>query len=158
MNRRPYNTGKRIVTGNWRGDFTLTTAGLGTLSTPFAMFKRLGDTMFFRASFLAGTVAASTAKITIPQSLTIDVRKLNSMANGTMVGIYTGGDGTARSYFANGVSGGFIFFDGSDTANVYISRQSGVSANTFAKENGSAIFASGQLITLEFSVPILQWA
>lgn len=134
---------------------TPTISGLGTVTGLKAYARRVGDTQQFSISGATGTVAASTASITLPNT-TIDYTKISSNAAGTQIGqwanVYAS---TARGIY-NTPDAGVMFVDGSTTNQVFFAVTSG--SNVFTKALGNAIFASSGNFNLIFSVPIAGWS
>jgi len=134
-------------------------AGFGTTTNAFYEYRRVGDTAHFWGFFIMGTVAASTASLALPAGMKIDASKLSSNSKGQYLGFSRGMSSSAALNIFNASSGnGFsnnIFYDGSDTSNVYVAWQT--DSTGYVKSNGSTLFTNGAYFTFEFSVPISGW-
>lgn len=141
---------------NWNSTLSLTpSAGFGTISSLVTKSQRIGDSLHFRASFVVGTPAASTASLALPSGIAIDATKISSAI--TPVGVAYNGiaSGAAQQIYPNG--DGFVaFFDGTDVNNIYIAYQ--VHTGGFQKENGSTITGAGNTITIDFEIPVLAYS
>src|SRR5207245_816653 len=96
-------------------------------------YKRVGDTMQVNGTITPGTTAAGIASISIPTGLTIDSTKLPANA-AVLLGVGHNTNQAAGTLSANGMSLAY-FYDGSDTAKVYITYQTS-SAPGYVKVNG----------------------
>lgn len=144
-----YNTGS--VVDDWKPATLTPSAGFGTPTNQFYFLRREGDSAFFKGTFKAGTVAGTTASIAL-SGLTIDSSKLPTTTNKTKVGhwnvLYTSAGPTISADYA-------IFYDGSDTTNLYFGYR--VGSNQYVKDTGSTIFTNTDDVSFEFAVPILGW-
>lgn len=126
---------------------TLTpSAGFGSISNASYFIAYSGDRAFIRGRFTATTPAASTLSIPLPSGVRIDGNKLASRCLGTW-----------KAITSSGVSTDFptvlpIFYDGSDTANIYFTN-TGVSGG-YQKRNGSSIVTSGDTLDFEIEFPV----
>lgn len=59
--------------------YTPTTAGFGTITTADFAYRRIGDSIQIRGRFAAGTVAATTASVSLPSGFVIDSLKTPNM-------------------------------------------------------------------------------
>lgn len=145
---------------NWSNSLTFTpsVAAFGTCTNVDFWSRRVGDSLQVRGSFTTGTVAAATARISIDPSLTIDVAKIPSGVKARC------GDGALLSAAAGpsvfmGGSGGewYMILDSTETSLVsFAFRNSGGNYN---KDNATTFgIASGDSISVEFEVPIVEWA
>lgn len=125
----------------------------GTVTNKSIWTKRVGDKLHVRGVFTCGTVTASTASITLT-GYTIDSTKFSSATNTQMVGfgeqLQTGG----ATFFSSLTFG--IFYDGSDTAKVYMGND--IASRQITKDTGNGIANSSDVLTFEFSVPIVGWS
>lgn len=129
-------------------------AGFGTVSLASYWMRRVGDKAHFRGYFKSGTVAASTAFLTLPSGMTIDTNKFSSTSNAQRVGI---GKRIVTSGSAESNTGIFdLFYDGSTNNEVFISEQT--QSNAFNKRNGNSSFSTNDGFTFEFQVPITGWS
>lgn len=127
-------------------------AGFGTTSLQSTFMYRTGDRARFVGYYKGGTVAASTMSIALPSGYVIDSTKLTSATSAQHVGFWhqirTGGSGGAGPYPA--------FYDGSDTANIYLAANS--ASNVFTKVNASSVVSTSDGVSFEFEVPIAGWS
>lgn len=128
--------------------------GFGTPTGVQFFHKRIGDTLYVRGSFVAGTVSATPGTIGIPSGLAIDTTKIASTrSNVALLSLMTQEATNALSTSNNGV----VFFDGSSTGKVFLTNAAN-GTNLFTKPNASSVFSTGGDISVqEFSVPIKGW-
>jgi len=129
-------------------------AGLGTVSSETAKWRRVGENIEVAAHWINGTVAASVASISLPGGMTIDGSKqshANDTSNsGPLVGSWV------HNTNAN-EAGSLITATTTSTALVYFGvSHSGVSK--LVSQNGNAIMSSGDNVSARFEVPILGWS
>jgi hypothetical protein len=143
---------------DWKTDLTWTFTGLGTVGATNVEYRRIGDSMEVRGYTTFGTATAVAAKINLPSGYTIDSSKFSSATNSQKVGYSEQATGSNSSVFASNGYGPFpIFYDGSDTASLYIAQST--SSSQFAKTNGSSITGtSGALFPFYFTIPITGWS
>ncbi len=138
----------------WTSDSAIvTTNGFGTPTATSFFKKRIGDTLYVRGWFTAGTVAASQAFLQLASGYVIDTAKISTTANKSLVGFAhqlrtAVGPATTES--------DTLHFDGSTTNRVFFSYQTG--SNIFTIVNGSSLYSTGDTVSFEFSVPIVNWA
>lgn len=124
-------------------------AGFGTVATSYVYWRRNGDTLELQGTFVAGTVAASAATLTIPSGLTIDTAKLPGGGQPMLLGF--GGR------FTTGVPNTLSVIYGSSTT-IGFSRYADAGTNGVnGPQNGSAIFANGESETFHARIPIVGW-
>lgn len=153
MNASNFSVGPReiargSVVNDWQS-YTPTTQGFGTVSSMSAWWRRSGDTLYVKATFATGTVAASEAQFGLPNSLTIDAAKMG--ATRTLVGV-ANNNKASTTYFGLGVNatGGDAF--------VNIGAQTSTLAIVGADQNGNVVADTTSAFTLFFSVPITGWS
>ncbi len=142
--------------GPWSTNLSITpSAGFGTTTNSVITSRVVGDSLEVQGSFTSGTVAASTTYIQLPAGYAIDYSKINSAETG-MVGTFGGASPSATpTYVYDGNAGiaGFMFVDGTTTDQIYFST---LQHNTaFQKGTGSGQFITAQLMSFNFSVPII---
>jgi hypothetical protein len=129
--------------------------GFGTVTSPNYYQRRVGDSLEVTMSWVNGTVASSTAFITL-SGVSIDSSKLPSNASGTVVGTGTLMiTGAARGMFTSN-DAFYVFYDGSTTNSVFVTGEDG--SSSLVKQNVSAMFGSSQAVTLTFRIPIAGWS
>lgn len=140
-------------------DFTNTTdwvlytptysAGFGLVGTSYVYWRRSGDSIEIQGTFVTGTVAGSTATLTIPSGLTIDTTKLASGGQPRLLGF--GGR------FVSAVPNTLSVIYGSTTT-IGFSRYADAGTNgTNGPQNGSAIFASTESESFYAKIPIVEY-
>jgi hypothetical protein len=130
---------------------TVTPNGFGTVSLANYWYYRHGDKAHYYGTWKTGTAAASTASISLPTGQVIDSTKLPTTA-AQRVGEFT----QVRTAVGPGNSPPWdLFYDGSDTAKVYLAFQTG--SNIFTKVNASSAVNSSDSVSFEFEVPISGW-
>lgn len=119
--------------------------GFGTTSSEVFYWRQVGDEMEIRGLFTQGTVAASEASITLPNSKIIDTDKIaTTQVSGRYAGVRS--DGT----------GSILVNTGSSTTKVFFGPIGAATGNLTAN-NGSAIGANSALMSVHFKVPIVGW-
>lgn len=151
--------GSGIQGSNWSTSLAIVPnpAAFGTITNSAIFSRRIGDTLEVNGSFIAGTVSTGNASFALPSGYVIDPTKLNALTNGTFLGSSFGAVSGANPFGVVTSSGitNAVFYDGSDTSNVYITDNS--SSFQFTKSTGSGRFNSGQLISFSFQIPISGW-
>lgn len=118
--------------------YTPTFSGMGTVSNVVAYYTRLGNLIYVWATWTCGTVAASEARISLPNSWTIS----NSA---TVLCLF----GDAGNY-AGGTARSIIGLGGNDYVNVGLYATNGGLSATL----GSDAFSTGAVASARFLVPI----
>lgn len=127
----------------------------GTVSNASCFGRRVGDSLIVRGQFRAGTTAAAIASISLPAGYVIDSAKFSALGNqkvGWFLFVASAGGSTAI------ISAGFIgviFYDGSDTAKLYLTV--GTGSNVYGKTNANGLTSTGNDLDFEFTVPISGW-
>lgn len=114
---------------------------------------RFGDTLYIEGWANAAAFTATNVSIGLPGVLAIDSAKLGSSTNRELVG-------TGFSIQDASIATNAIFYDGSDTAKVYMTNSNDSSNQRFIKRTASSYFgaATATTITFQFSVPISGWS
>jgi hypothetical protein len=134
---------------------TFTLNGLGTVTGQSIWWKRDGDKLKAYGVFETGTVAASTASITLP--FAYDSTKSTSQSSVQGVGHATLiATGVAVNVYSSSGQSIAIFYDGSDTTKLYFAVT--VGSNVFTKVNGSTAFNNTQWVYVEFEYPVAGWS
>lgn len=143
------------VLGDWKSDLTFSaSAGFGSVTSASYRYKRVGDQMVVKYFWLNGTVAASSAYISLPAGYKIDTSKLP--AQHTQLGLFYVGNATVN-YNTSSNASGVLFYDGSTDDKVYLAVASSSSSVPFNTFNADAQFNSSDANTGEFSIPIVGW-
>lgn len=137
----------------WSGTFAVTAAaGFGVVTASSIKTRRVGDTMACMGSFTAGTAAASTASLGLP--IAIDTTKIQTGSAIQKVGYWTQVTNTSQSLSTASICGD-LFFDGSDTANIYLAHQ--VGSKVYTKFNVSASIVTATPVAFQFYLPVSTW-
>lgn len=129
--------------------------GFGAITNLAVFSRRVGDTKQVRGAFIAGTCAPSSAYILLPVSAQLNSAKVTSTRSG--LGFIYGLDpaGTSDIIGNNGLAD-IIYYDGSNTDRLLISRNSTSSDIKPMNVNGAYADTSG--FTFEFSYPVSGWS
>lgn len=139
---------------DWQSFTPVASAGFGTITNARGQFRRVGDSLEVECSFSAGTVAASTAAIELPASLSLDINKIGGQTRNRLgsANRLNGSD----NVFDN--SNGFVIFsDNTDTTNLFIAYRA-LNDTTVRKDNVNAFFISGDSVIIKYTVPIEGWS
>lgn len=136
---------------DWKS-FPVVATNYGTISSGQAYWRRVGDTMEVRGSFIAGTGAASVASLDLPVGYTIDFNKINSSSQNVL--------GTSFRSVGNNSFGPIglehtIHTDKVDADSVFFANGSST-ASTFRFNIGNE-WNNGEGNAFNFSVPISGW-
>lgn len=128
--------------------YTPTFAGLGSVSSLTAKYRRVGDTVEVDIEGTTGTPTATTLTISLPLSLT-------TIAGAVIpVGVWHRGIAGLTS-----VKTGAICSDTSASNTLFCSYNDyDVAASPFTAQNGSALYGSSEQFTFKASVQVTQWA
>lgn len=145
------------VASDWNNQYIFTpSAGFGTTTGLNIYSRRVGDSLQVRGYWTNGTVAASTALITMPPGISIDTTKMGS-AGAVLLGQWLNipSGATQNLYSAQG-NAGPLFYDGSTTNQIFFSRAA--ASGTYTKINGNVDFSSSGVPSFDFTVPISGWS
>jgi hypothetical protein len=135
------------------GAITLTfpTAG-GAVTANSEFFSwRVGSNLRVKGKFQITTLGTDQASMILPAGYTLDLTKLTAAAQNSLGDIrvlHTGANATAASYA--------VYSNGSTTNTVYIADVSG--SGVFATRSFANMFDSNDYISVDFEVPIAEWA
>lgn len=153
----PFQVAFGPAMSDWNNDLTFTPgSGYGTTTLNDYRYRRVGDSMEVQLYFKAGTVAASTANITLPLGYLINSSKFPSTANVEIVGNWFRISQGANLKFYSGDGGGVVFYDGTNTNTVSLAIDAG--SNILNAGNGNNFFASSDGVLIKFKIPILGWS
>lgn len=138
--------------------FSPTVNGFGTTTEGKFTGYRDSNFLVVQGFFRAGTVAASTASISLPSGLTIDSTEVTSTSVGQDIGRYSRViSGAATDIFGSTPLSGVMFVDRSvSNSLVYFAKQTG--SNVYTKINGSDVCNSSDRVNVNFRIPIAEWA
>jgi hypothetical protein len=128
---------------NW-ASYTPTIAGCGTVSNVGFIWKQIGDTVYVSGHFKAGTVAGTTASVTLPNSLTINYSVMSTFQD--MIGTWASSH--SETIYPNGDAGPMVT-DGATTTTVFFA-QSGSSGLAFPSAAGNGIAHTGDFVLMNF--------
>ena len=141
----------RATDTNWVG-YAATLTGFGTVTGSSFTWRRRGRTMEINGYWTNGTVAASTASISLPGGLSIStsqITRANTTANpGQILGTY--------AFTAANSCGFIVSATGTSTSLVYFGN-SYDTATPLTSQLGNAISASSNDAACTFSIPVQQW-
>jgi hypothetical protein len=148
------------VVGPWKTDLTFTpdATAFGTISLKTFSYQRVGSSMVVKGTFKSGTLGAAVAAITLPTGYTIDSSALSSTASAQSVGSYYCVRTGAGAVLSSSGRLGAMFYDGSTTSTVYFGQNAGSNAFVKLNGNGTAVWDSSDSFSVEFVVPIAEWA
>lgn len=117
-------------------------AGFGTVTTNFAVWRRVGNMMLIMANFTAGTVTAGVATVSLPSGY-----------NGVMAnsGVLQGNLGFDYASTASGV------FPVMDSTALTVIKFSHTSSRSITNYLGGAFVGNGTVFSLTALVPIAEW-
>lgn len=124
--------------------YTPTFTGLGTVTSPSIFTRRVGDSLHVFGTFVCGTPTDTEARMTFGTGLVSDATKVPSIR---MCGTVARGFAVANSYFTLiETSVGYVTFS-----------VASVAGQPLAKANGNDVFTAGNVISVNFVVPISGW-
>jgi hypothetical protein len=134
-------------------------AGFGTIANKSIYKKRVGDRLILEGYFTAGTVAGTTAFISL-NGLTVDTDKLPKSGGalsvaevGQFVALAPGGPNPIYS----GDYAGKLFMD-TDAPSQEIRFTTVINSEEYQNQAGSSIIGNGQGLYFRVDVPIAEWA
>lgn len=141
--------------GAWGTSVSITpSAGFGTYVDLTAVSRRVADTLEVKMVWQNGTVAASSAFISL-SGITVDTSKLPTFSGGTWIGVGTRMVSvTSRPIWSNNDAFA-VFYDGSTDSELFLTISDGASA--FTKSNVSSITSTSDAVSLNFSFPVATW-
>lgn len=143
----------------WANDLTFTPSpGYGTTSSVDIWYRRVGDSMQVRGSFLMGSPSATVSYLQMPTAHTIDVSKVPSGVTAKIgLGAGLSASGTPISFTNASGNQYFVIVDTTVTNQAFFCFAS--VSSVYRKDMPSTFgLGSGDLLTFEFDVPILEWA
>lgn len=136
--------------------YTPTYTGFGTVTTSNMYWRRDGDSLQVQGNFVFGTTTAVNAAIGLPAGLVIDTTQLSSTAATNMFGTAARGSNSTFALASANV-GPWVIMDRKDLSTTAVYIGTGSSGNTFGSGAGSSIGASGELLSVQFTVKIAGW-
>lgn len=127
--------------------YTPTTQGLGTIAAVDLKYRRVGSDIEVRGRLDVGTPTAAEARIGLPLGVT-------SSSNINALGEFAGGTVTNGGAAAGRTAHAIVY-----ASQTYINYSYGDNTRDFyTKDNGNAIWANSQSISVYFKVPIEGWS
>lgn len=145
-----YNSGTPIT--DWANYTPTYGSGYGTVSTSNMRWRRVGDSIEIKGTFVTGTLAAANGTISLPSGLSIDTNK--QVATDPVGRIIRNASSTTLNYFP------LITQTGSSTVAVYQAGPLSVSNATgpFSAASMSSVGGNGETMDVDFKVPIAGWS
>lgn len=131
--------------------------GAGTPTNIDFKYRRNGNMLQVQGAFTIGT-SSGTASIPLPTGLVIDTGNISKISGGgAMVGqvMAQTSSGSAQNYFTNAYTA-FLFYDGSDTSNIYASLNT--QSAGFVKAGWTTFGSNNTGQSVRFEVPIAGWS
>lgn len=144
--------------GLWTAYTPSLPAGWGTTTNQTFFYRRQGDSLQVRGSWVNGTVSASSAYIPLPTGLTIDSTKISTFLAYEMIGIFQASavnGGAPLNTFDNGLSD-TLTLDTSNLDRVLVT-YAGTTGNGYSTANVTAVSGTNDSNALNFEVPISGW-
>jgi len=147
---------QRYIPSEW-ASYTPTISGFGTVTSLAAFWRREGDSARVRCYFVAGTVAASDAKITLPGGTSIDTNKLTT-AQSAYLGVFFSNVTTTGTAFPATTRGPFVITTKiGDTDELFFAVAVDKDDVVFRPDQGTVVGTTSASVVIEFSVPISGW-
>jgi hypothetical protein len=125
--------------------FSPTIAGFGTPTQVSFFYRQMGDVVDVWGTFVAGTVSATVASITLPVNINTGHLSTNCANLGYATASHT------ENILANDTA--VIFYDGSTTGSVFMC-MTGTTGSAYAKNAGNGIMHSSDVMSVRFSYPV----
>jgi hypothetical protein len=132
---------------NWIS-YTPTFTGFGTVSTSNMYYRRVGDSVQVHGTFVSGTVTGVQAQVSFPTGLTVDSSKSPSST------YYAAGQFARNT--APSSAGAFYAITEGGQSTLSFGIES-TSLTPLTPQNASAIFITGDTISIYATVPIAGW-
>lgn len=141
--------------------FTPTFTGLGTPTDVNIFYKRNGDSLEIRGSFLCGTVSGSGAPLVgLPSGLSIDTNKIDTSADNSGFGTVFRAKAAATAALMVADSNSGIYYGGYDGADGTVVQIYSRHANAVLIDDiPTQLFANGDRVIVNWSgIPISGWS
>lgn len=147
------SSGSSSVDTEWAA-YTPTMAGFGTVTDTVGYWRRVGDSMDLQIGFATGTVAASTAKISLPGSYALNASKINNSSHYRAIGSWY-----CQRSTANSVKTGTIHVSSADASNLRFGTTAyPISGNPLTALDGNAACDNTTYVWVSVSgIPISGW-
>jgi hypothetical protein len=138
-------------------DLTFTpAAGFGTVANTHYSYQRLGNVMRGRLVWRNGTVAASSADVTLPTGIAIDSALMPSLSDKVIIGRWYAAKNAAGST-TDDTNSGPVFYGGSALATkLYLTNDT--LSGAWTSDTVTDLMSSSDYVTVEFEIPVAAWA
>jgi hypothetical protein len=138
------------VIGDWTA-YTPTFNGFGTVTTQAFFWRRVGDSVQISGKFTAATTVAALAYVTMPSGIVSDSTKVPALKS---AGFYYRGGSSVASKGGPVLIGSNVQYITFGQDNTF----SGTSVDPLLEMNGNNLGASGDVVTVDATVPISGWS
>ena len=139
------------VATDWIAYTPTFSAGLGTVTSVSAWYRRVGDSIQVMANWSNGTVAASLASMTLPTGLNVDTTKLKTVGTtSALIGQWV------HDTNANETGSVLTYATGGNANQVYFGTST-IGTAKLTPQNGTTIMSSSNPLSLTLEVPISGW-
>jgi hypothetical protein len=146
----PGMTSQGAAIGPWTA-YTPTTQGFGTIPAPISSvgleYRRVGDSIEVRGDFTTGTTTASEAQLNLPSGLTI-----GQSGTITQCGMWL------RDVTTANIRGTILSTSGDAFVNFSRPDFDTSTASPLTSQNGSTVAGSSEKWSIQFMVPVSEWA
>lgn len=146
--------GTVMAGSDWKNDLVFTPSASFTATNTNFWYRRVGDSMHVRANWDETSPTASTAFLTLPTGYTINSSKFSNQTNLQAVGNWWLNRSIVTPY-GNSSFLGNMFYDGSDTSNLYFAFTG--SSSVMQKGNANDAGTGTGSTVMEFVIPITGW-
>jgi hypothetical protein len=133
----------------------------GTPGTTLYRCRREGDSLHCIGYFTLGTPSGLVAYIGLPTGLTLDFANKFGGSPGTNIqrmGEWNAMGATTQGLYNVSGGAGAMFSDGSTNNELFMSYQTGTTAQQYVQNNGNNIQNTGGLVWFEFTAPVTGWS
>jgi hypothetical protein len=140
------------VVTEWQGYTTTLSSGMGG-GTSTLQYRRVGSSIEIKGTITVGTVTTGAATFTLPSGITINT-SLIAATSQNVLGYWS--DLKASANIITGGWTGAVYYNGTTTL---LGLDSTTNASrVFAGTNSNSLFASGDPLTVNCTVPVAEWA
>lgn len=140
---------------DWQSYTPTYDAGFGTVTNNVAWYRRNGDSIELMGYGTSGTVAASSAGVSLPSGLTLDTTKISPTNNtagsaGQCVGSFNAATSSAL--------GGIILAPGTSTTKIYFGQNAASGTSASSNSVSANVMGSNSNFNWYAKVPISGWS
>lgn len=140
------------VVTEWQSYTTTLSSGMGG-GTSTLQYRRVGSSVEIKGTITVGTVTTGSATFTLPSGITINT-SLIAASGQNVLGYWS--DLKASANIITGGWTGAVFYNGTTTL---LGLDSTTNASrAFAGTNSNSLFASGDPLTVNCTIPVAEWA